>query len=124
MVINPTLRELRLHIDCACQTDNMVESVEPSPAKRPRNPNFTPAECAIIFEDKEENLGIIKRKFSSTLSNKNKSCIWEVLSFHTLLHFAQAALGSVEVDMCLAKVQRKMKNFLLKMASNKAHIEL
>ena len=48
----------------------MVENVEPLPAKRPRNPNFTPAECAIIFEDMEENLSIIKSKFSSTLSNK------------------------------------------------------
>lgn len=67
MVINPTLRELRLHIDCACQTDNnVVENVEPSPAKRPRKPNFMPAECAIIFEDTEENLSIMS-KFSSTL---------------------------------------------------------
>lgn len=71
MVINPTLHELRLHIDCKCPTDNnVVENVEPLPAKRPRNPNFMPAECAIIFEDMEENLSIIKSKFSSTLSNK------------------------------------------------------
>ena len=111
MVINPTLRELRLHIDCACQTDNnMMENVEPSPA--------------IIFEDTEENLSIIKSKFSSTLSNKNKSLVWEVLSCHTLLHFAQAALDPVEVNMFLAKVQRIMKNFLVKIAYNKAHIEL
>lgn len=66
MVINPTLRELRLHIDCACHTDDVVENVEPSPAKRPRKPNFMPAECAIIFEDTEENLSIMS-KFSSTL---------------------------------------------------------
>ena len=44
----------------------MAENIEPSPAKRPRKPNFTPAECAVIF------LSIIKNKFSSTLSTKNK----------------------------------------------------
>ena len=66
MVINPTLHELRLHIDCTCHTDDVVENVEPSPAKRPRKPNFMPAECAIIFEDTEGNLSIMS-KFSSTL---------------------------------------------------------
>ena len=37
----------------------MAENIEPSPAKRPRKPNFTPAECAVIFEEAEENLSII-----------------------------------------------------------------
>lgn len=41
-----------------------------------------------------------------------------------LLRFAQAALDPVEVNKFLAKVEGKMKNFLLKMAYNKAHIEL
>ena len=31
-----------------------------------------------------------------------------------LLHFAQAALDPVEVDVFQAKVQRKMRNFLVK----------
>ena len=55
----------------------MAENIEPSPAKRPRKPTFTPAECAVIFEEAEENLSIIKGKFSATLSNKNKSRVWE-----------------------------------------------
>ena len=77
MVINLALRDL----DCACQTDNnMAENIEPSPAKRPRKPNFTPAECAVIFEEAEENLSIIKSKLSSTLSNKNKSRVWEEIT--------------------------------------------
>ena len=58
----------------------MAENIEPSPAKRPRKPNFTPAECAVIFEEAEENLSIIKSKFSLTLSNKNKSRVWEEIT--------------------------------------------
>ena len=56
---------------------NMAENVAPSPAKRARKPNFTPAECAVIFEKAEENINVIKSKFSSTLTNKNKSRVWE-----------------------------------------------
>ena len=51
----------------------MAENLAPSPAKRARKPNFTPAECAVIFENAEENINVIKSKFSSTLTNKNKS---------------------------------------------------
>ena len=51
----------------------MAENVAPSLAKRARKPNFTPAECAVIFENAEENINVIKSKFSSTLTNKNKS---------------------------------------------------
>ena len=58
----------------------MAENIEPSPAKRPRKPNFMPAECEVIFEEGEENLSIIKSKFSSTLSNKNKSRVWEEIT--------------------------------------------
>ena len=56
---------------------NMAENVAPSPAKRARKPNFTPAECAVIFEKAEKNMNVIKSKFSSTLTNKNKSRVWE-----------------------------------------------
>lgn len=54
--------------------------VLPSPAKRARKPNFTPAECAVIFEKAEENLKVIKSTFSSTLTNKNKSRVWEEIT--------------------------------------------
>ena len=46
------------HYPGSCHSDklsvlmknNMVENVAPSPAKRTRKPNFTPAECAVIFK--------------------------------------------------------------------------
>ena len=70
-----------MSLDCACETDNNIaENIESSPAKRPRKPNFTPTECAVIFEEAEENLSIIKSKFSSALSNKNKSRVWEEIT--------------------------------------------
>ena len=69
MVINPDLR-------CACRTDNNIaENVEPLQAKRPRKPDFTPAECAVIFEEAEENLSILKSKFSSTLSSYRRKVL-------------------------------------------------
>ena len=58
----------------------MAENIEPSLAKRPGKPNFMPAECVVIFQEAEENLSIIKSKFSSTLSNKNKSQVWEEIT--------------------------------------------
>ena len=58
----------------------MAENTKPLPAKRPRKPNFTPAECAVIFEEAEENLSVFKSKFSSTLSNKYKSRGWEEIT--------------------------------------------
>ena len=70
-----------MSLDCVCQTDNnMAENIEPSLAKRHGKPNFMPAECAVIFQEAEENLSIIKSKFSSTLSNKNKSQVWEEIT--------------------------------------------
>ena len=58
----------------------MAENIDPSPAKHPGKPDFMPAECAVIFEEAEENLSIITSKFSSTLSNKNKSRVWEEIT--------------------------------------------
>ena len=58
----------------------MAENIEPSPVKHPRKPNFMPAECAVIFEEAEEFLSTIKSKFSSTLSNTNKSRVWEEIT--------------------------------------------
>ena len=42
-----------------------------------RKPNFMAAECAVIFEEAERNIEIIKSKFTSTLTNKNKTKVWE-----------------------------------------------
>ena len=55
----------------------MADNVAPSPAKKA---NFTPAECTIIFEVVEHNLDVIKSKFSSTLTSKNKSKEWEEIT--------------------------------------------
>ena len=43
--------------------------------KRSRKPNFTAAECALICEAAEQNLAV--SKFSTTLTNKNKTKVWE-----------------------------------------------
>ena len=45
--------------------------------KRSRKPNFTAAECALICDAAEQNLSVIKSKFSSALTNKNKTKVWE-----------------------------------------------
>ena len=54
----------------------MAENLEPE-QKRARKPNFTAGECAIILEDAEENIHIIKNKFSNNFTNKTKIQIWE-----------------------------------------------
>ena len=44
---------------------------------RNRKTNFTAAECTVTFEEAEQNIDIIKSKFTSTLTNKNKTKVWE-----------------------------------------------
>ena len=50
------------------------------PQSAQENPILPPAECAVIFEKAEENINVIKSKFSSTLTNKNKSRVWEEIT--------------------------------------------
>jgi hypothetical protein len=45
--------------------------------KRARKPNFSAAECTLILKLAEENIGVIREKFSSTLTNKKKHAVWE-----------------------------------------------
>ena len=47
------------------------------PNKRVRKPNFSSTECTLILELAEENLEIIREKFSSTITNKRKQAVWE-----------------------------------------------
>ena len=54
----------------------MAENLEPG-QKRVRNPNFTATERAILLEAAEENIHIIKGKFSNNVTNNNKIQIWE-----------------------------------------------
>ena len=49
-------------------------------AKRPRKSNFSAAECALILQLAEDNLDTIRDKFSSTLTNKKKQKVWQMIS--------------------------------------------
>ena len=60
--------------------NNKAENVSPPSAKPTRKPNFTPADCTVVFEKAEENINVIKSKFSSTLANKTKSRVWEEIT--------------------------------------------
>jgi hypothetical protein len=46
-------------------------------SKRARKSNFPSAECAFILQLAEENLEIIREKFSSTITNKRKHAVWQ-----------------------------------------------
>ena len=46
-------------------------------ARKVKIPNFTAAECAVTFGEAEQNIEIIKSKFTSTLTNKNNTKVWE-----------------------------------------------
>ena len=45
--------------------------------KRPRKANFSPAECTTILNMAEENLSIIRDKFSNVLTNQKKAEVWK-----------------------------------------------
>ena len=56
----------------------LAENVEPAKeAKRARKPRLTAAEWALIQEAAEENMSIIRSKFSNTVTSKNKTKVWE-----------------------------------------------
>ena len=40
--------------------------------KRPRKANFSPAECQLILQCAEDNLEVLREKFSNNLTNKRK----------------------------------------------------
>ena len=46
--------------------------------KRPRKPNFSTAECATILEMAEENIDIVREKFSNVVTNQKKAEVWRV----------------------------------------------
>ena len=78
MVITQALRDLFAH-SCLLR-DNTAQNIASSPAKRARKPKFTPAEWTVVFEEVEKNIKIIKNKIPTTLSNKLKSRVWEVIT--------------------------------------------
>ena len=44
--------------------------------KRPRKQNFSTAECATVLEMAEENIHIIREKFSNVFTNQKKAEVW------------------------------------------------
>lgn len=48
--------------------------------KRPRKPNFSPAECTTILKMAEENLTVIREKFSNTITNQRKKEVWKTIA--------------------------------------------
>ncbi|CAC5380379.1 unnamed protein product [Mytilus coruscus] len=53
-----------------------------SAAKKPRErkPNFSEAEISVLQDEVEKNYAIINDKFSTAVSNKKKSAIWNKIS--------------------------------------------
>ena len=49
-------------------------------AKRNRKANFTVAECSLLLEQAEKDLDLIKSKFSSVITNKRKTRVWEEIT--------------------------------------------
>ena len=49
-------------------------------AKRPRKPNFSPSECTLILQLAEQNLEVIRDKFSNVLTNKKKAEVWKSIT--------------------------------------------
>ena len=45
--------------------------------KIPRKANFSPAECQLILQCAEDNLHILRGKFSNNLMNKRKKEVWQ-----------------------------------------------
>ena len=56
----------------------MAENSEP--VKRARKSNFTAAECTLLLTVAEENINIIKSKFTNAITNKNKNKVWEEIT--------------------------------------------
>ena len=56
----------------------MAENTEPP--KRARKLNFTAAKCTLLLTVAEENINIIKSKFTNAITNKNKSKLCEEIT--------------------------------------------
>lgn len=46
-------------------------------AKRNRKANFTASETTLLLEEAEKNIVVIRNKFSSVITNKKKTEVWE-----------------------------------------------
>ena len=97
-----TIHRINCRLSC-CHGDNLREQLARGSRvklktmaennKRSGKPNFTAAECALICDAAEQNLSVIKSKFSSTLTNKNKTKVWEDITAR--VNSLGVCLGSV-----------------------------
>ena len=81
-----TIHRINCCLSC-CHGDNLREQLAQGSRvklktmvennKRSRKPNFTAAEWALICDAAEQNLSVIKSKFSSAFTKKNKTEVWE-----------------------------------------------
>ena len=51
-----------------------------SKTKRARKPNYSAAECSLILQLAEENIEVLREKFSNNLTNKKKNLMWQSIT--------------------------------------------
>ena len=79
--------------------------------KRPRKPNFSTAECATILELAEENIDIIREKFSNVLTNQKKAEVWRKIVSKVNAHGVAVRTVSEVKDKWRAMVMGAKKDF-------------
>ena len=79
--------------------------------KCPRKPNFSTAECTTILEIAEENIDIIREKFSSVLTNKKKAEVWRNIVSKVNAHGVTVGTVSGVKDKWRAMVMGTKKDF-------------
>ena len=79
--------------------------------KRPRKPNFSTAECTTILEMAEENIDIIREKFSNVLTNQKKAEVWRNIVSKVNAHGVTVRTVSEVKDKWRAMVMGAKKDF-------------
>ena len=79
--------------------------------KRPRKPNFPTAECTTILEMAEENIDIIREKFSNVLTNQKKAEVWRNIVSKVNAHEVTVRTVSEVKDKWRAMVMGAKKDF-------------
>ena len=79
--------------------------------KRPRKPNFSPAECTTILNMAEENLSIIRDKFSNVLTNQKKTEVWKRITNQVNCHGVAKRTAAEVKDKWRSMVMGAKKEF-------------